>query len=115
MVDSSRKHGAFDRRYPALPKLAASTWETRPGENDQEQLDWSAFLERFFPHRRRHDHEALAAYEAYRNRLAQGSPDQTSATWQSRRVRRRSRPKLLVARVGSSLVSEGSGRCGSTD
>jgi hypothetical protein len=38
MVDSSRKHGRFDRRYPALPKLAASTWEPRAGENDEEQL-----------------------------------------------------------------------------
>jgi CspA family cold shock protein len=30
-------------------------------------LDWSAFSARFFPGRRRHDLEALKAYEAYRN------------------------------------------------
>jgi hypothetical protein len=68
MVESARKHGPFDRRYPALPKLAAPIWEPRPDENDEEQLDWSALLARFFPNRRRHDHEALAAYEAYKNR-----------------------------------------------
>jgi Bacterial protein of unknown function (DUF922) len=91
MLESSRKHGAFDGRFPAVPKLAAPTWETRHGENDQEQLDWSAFLARFFPHRRRHDHEAVAAYEAYRSRLSQRSLDQTSGMWQSRLDRRRSR------------------------
>jgi hypothetical protein len=34
-----------------------------------ERLDWSVFLARFFPNRSRHDFEALAAYEAYRNRF----------------------------------------------
>jgi hypothetical protein len=29
-------------------------------------LDWSAFVERFFPGRRRHDLEALTAYAAHR-------------------------------------------------
>jgi hypothetical protein len=38
MVESSRKHGLFERRYPALAKLAASSWEPRAGENDEEQL-----------------------------------------------------------------------------
>lgn len=30
-------------------------------------LDWYAFLSRYFPGRRRHDLEALKAYEAYRS------------------------------------------------
>ena len=90
MIESSRKHGPFDPRYPVLPKLAAPVWEPRPDENEQERLDWSAFLARFFPNHRRHDLETLTAYEAYRNRLGQRSPDQTSATWPSRVDRRRS-------------------------
>jgi hypothetical protein len=30
-------------------------------------LEWYAFLSRCFPYRRRHDHQALKAYEAYRS------------------------------------------------
>jgi hypothetical protein len=30
-------------------------------------LDWRSFSARYFPRRRRHDSEPLAAYEAYRN------------------------------------------------
>jgi hypothetical protein len=73
MVESSRRHGPFDVRYPLRPKLAAITWELQPGEDRLERLDWSAFLARFFPNRRRHDLEALAAYESYRNALGQAS------------------------------------------
>lgn len=36
-------------------------------------LDWSAFSARFFRGRRRHDLEALKAYEAYRNRSETGT------------------------------------------
>jgi hypothetical protein len=31
-------------------------------------LEWYAFLSRSFPYRRRHDHQALKAYEAYRSK-----------------------------------------------
>jgi hypothetical protein len=41
-----------------------------PESVDGDQLDWSAFLGRFFPNRRRHDRAALAAYEAYKHWLA---------------------------------------------
>jgi hypothetical protein len=64
MVESSRKHGPFDRRYPVLPKLAAPASKQQPGDG-AERLDWSAFLTRFFPNLHRHDRNALAAYEAY--------------------------------------------------
>jgi len=33
----------------------------------EERLDWQAFLARFFPNSRRHDFDALAAYESYLN------------------------------------------------
>lgn len=31
-------------------------------------LEWYAFLSRYFPYPRRHDHQALKAYEAYRSK-----------------------------------------------
>ncbi len=70
-VEPSRKHGEFDGRWPVLPKLAARAWVPEH-DDDGDQLGWSAFLERFFPNRRRHDRAALAAYEAYRHWLAIG-------------------------------------------
>jgi hypothetical protein len=73
MIESSRKHGQFDGRYPVVPKLAVQTWAPEPEDNNADQLDWSAFLTRLFPNRRRHDLVALAAYQAYKDSLAQGS------------------------------------------
>ena len=73
MVEPARRHGPFDSRYPARPKLAATAWELQPDEVGLGRLDWSAFLARFFPNRRRHDFEALAAYASYRNALEQAS------------------------------------------
>ena len=40
-----------------------------------ERLDWSAFLARFFPGRRRHDFVAIAAYTAYTNEFASHAPE----------------------------------------
>jgi hypothetical protein len=65
------------------PRLAAPSWELQPDRDGTERLDWSAFLTRFFPNSRRHDFEALAAYEAYRNKLEHGPSNQRSATQQS--------------------------------
>ena len=58
---------------PILPKLAAQTAAPERDDNEADELDWSAFLTRFFPNRRRHDLAALTAYAAYRHSLAQGS------------------------------------------
>jgi hypothetical protein len=33
------------------------------------RLDWKVFSARFYPDRRRHDLEAIVAYDAYRNRV----------------------------------------------
>jgi hypothetical protein len=65
MVESSRRHGHFDGRYPVLPKLVERTWVPESADAEGDQLDWSAFLGRYFPNRRRHDRAALAAYQAY--------------------------------------------------
>jgi hypothetical protein len=69
MVQSSRRHGHFDGRYPVLPKLVERTWVPESPDAEGDQLDWSAFLLRFFPNRRRHDRAALAAYQAYKHWL----------------------------------------------
>jgi hypothetical protein len=70
MVESSRRHGHVDGRYPVLPKLVERTWAPESADTEGDQLDWTAFLRRFFPNRRRHDRAALAAYQAYMHRLA---------------------------------------------
>jgi len=69
-IEHSRKHGPFDRRYPPIRHKPAPASLWRLGE---ERLDWQGFLARFFPDRRRHDLDALAAYESYRND-AEGHP-----------------------------------------
>ena len=80
MVESARKHGPIDDRDPVRLKLPAPSWELRPDGDGGERLEWSEFLARFFPNRRRHDFAALAAYEAYRNTLEQGTPQQRPTT-----------------------------------
>ena len=69
MVESSRRHGHFDGRYPALPKLVERRWVPESADAEGGQLDWSAFHRRFFPNRRRHDRAVLAAYQAYKHWL----------------------------------------------
>jgi len=101
MVESARKHGPFDERYPARQKLPAPRCDLRLGGEGGETLEWSAFLARFFPNRRRHDFAALAAYEAYRNRLEQRTALQRTTTHRGLRRRRdgasRSRPAAAAA------------------
>jgi hypothetical protein len=98
MLDVGRKHGPFDLRYPVRRKLATSVWELQPQRDRPERLEWSVFVARFFPNRRRHDSEALAAYEAYRNALDRAaslerSPTGRPALARGTRVRRADRPK----------------------
>lgn len=96
MVESARKHGPFDERYPVRRKLPAPRWDLRLDGEGEERLEWSAFLARFFPNRRRHDFAALAAYEAYRNTLEQRTAQQRTTTHRTLPSRRdggsRSRP-----------------------
>ena len=80
MVEPGRRHGPFDFRYPARPKLAASGRELRRDRDGPGRLEWSGFLTRFFPNRRRHDFAALAAFEDYRNTLERAASPQRSAT-----------------------------------
>jgi hypothetical protein len=83
MFESARKHGPFDERYPARQKLPAPSWDLRLTGDGGDRLEWSAFLARFFPNRRRHDFEALAAYKAYRSALEPGTAQQRPTTHQA--------------------------------
>jgi hypothetical protein len=103
MLDIGRKHGPFDFRYPVRRKLADYVWELQPQRDRPERLEWSVFVARFFPNRRRHDSEALAAYEAYRNALDRAASPERSPTGQpalarGTRVRRADRPRLRPRR-----------------
>ena len=74
MIEASRRHGFFDPRFSGKGSCSehASTngqiWIDRLPDG----LDWVAFSSRLLAGRRRHDLEALKAYEAYRNRLGEG-------------------------------------------
>ena len=54
--------------------LEDERWEDEGGRVSDEvpdsepTLDWQGFHKRFFPDRRRHDLEAVLAYDAYRRR-----------------------------------------------
>jgi hypothetical protein len=70
-VEASRKHGPFDTRWSSAPFApiessdAVSSAPLLRAEEAAEALDWEVFSNRYFPGRRRHDIEALAAYATY--------------------------------------------------
>ena len=70
MVESGRKHGPFDFRYPAAQKSATSVWGGPRHGDAGDVLGWYVFSGRFVPNPQRHDFEALGRYEAYRNATA---------------------------------------------
>jgi hypothetical protein len=69
MTVGSSPRSRSDRPARQAEHEGARSSTGKPGrENDPPAgLDWSAFLRRYFPGRRRHDLEALKAYEAYRS------------------------------------------------
>jgi hypothetical protein len=64
---STRSSWTLDR-VQLEPDLEADGCEQPPSG-----LEWYAFLSRYFPGRRRHDLEALKAYEPYRSAVAGNS------------------------------------------
>ena len=82
MIESPRRHGHYDPRYPASvfalvghhaedSLLSVAVWENEGGttrlvEKPSEPMEWSAFSRSRFPRSRRHDLSALAAYGRYR-------------------------------------------------
>lgn len=102
MIENSRRHGPFDRRWrhrDAMSVPPGSRRVTAAGEEDG--LDWRTFSTRLFPDRRRHDLEVLEAFMAFRN-SPHGSLENTRQTFShsqslpapagSRSVRARPRP-----------------------
>ena len=79
MIASGRRHGAFDTRYPTRRKTAARAWELQRDWDRRGRLEWSVFVASSFPNRRRHDFQALAAYEAYGNALDRALPPRRSS------------------------------------
>jgi hypothetical protein len=82
MIESPRRHGHYDPRYPASvfalvddhpedSPLSIAVWENEGGttglaEKPSEPMEWSAFSRSRFPDSKRHDLLALAAYGRYR-------------------------------------------------
>src|SRR5579859_1563189 len=81
MRDPSRKHGHYDRRWPAwsghsaatTPNGALDAWEGEGGSTQLEQeavaegLNWVKFCETFYPGRSRHSFPAISAWSRYRD------------------------------------------------
>lgn len=59
-------------RAPHVVPVARPTADAAPAG---QRLDWQSFLALYFPDRRRHDFEALAAYGAYRSSGDPGDED----------------------------------------
>jgi len=109
MVESGRKHGPFDFRYPVRRRIASPLWELQRDRDWPARLEWSVFLARFFPNRRRHDFEALAAYEAYRNAVDRAASPQPPRGARGREAERRvvssrSRGKRVLAASGAAAA-----------
>jgi hypothetical protein len=80
MIESPRKQGHFDPRYGSFdaPELAQ---DHMSGGESPAGLGWYAFLACYFPGRRRHDLEALEAYEAHRSSVVGTAND--APTWRT--------------------------------
>jgi hypothetical protein len=69
-VEASRRHGPFDSRWAKRPLRSAAdrlTIALTGLEEVPDGLDWDAFSTRHFPGRRRHDLDAISAYDAYQH------------------------------------------------
>ena len=69
-VEASRTHGPFDPRWPKRPvRIDGDRLTTALSglEDVREGLDWDAFSTCYFPGRRRHDLEAICAYQEYQH------------------------------------------------
>ena len=68
-MEASRKHGAFDTRWPCArteSRELAPTASPLRAEEAAEALDWDGFSGRYFNERSRHNGEARTAYAAYK-------------------------------------------------
>jgi hypothetical protein len=86
------KHGPFDRRYGLIRVKPVPASLRRPGAAE---LDWYRFRDLFFPKSRRHDSDALAAYESYRDN---GPALTTAANTQARQDNAEEPPPCALPR-----------------
>jgi hypothetical protein len=106
MTESSRRHGYWDGRWnlqgrstttvvngrPNSGSATLQRWEDDGGRYSVDgqaaaALDWTEFIGRYFPRRRRHDFEVLTAYDAYRLERLSGRPGPPSRHHGPKRVR----------------------------
>ena len=66
MTEHSRRHGAFDPRYPVPIGHPPAIPSTEPAVSEGERLGWLDFVATYYPGSHRHDLAALGAYETYR-------------------------------------------------
>jgi hypothetical protein len=113
------------QRHAPLPAVAADNgpsihrWENEGGsysktdeldlegdgcEKPPAALEWYAFLSRYFPDRRRHDLEALKAYEAYRSAAAAPCSSHRSRTAPRRGRARSSEASRTLAGTSFTVV-----------
>lgn len=91
-------------------KVATPVWELQRDRDGSARLEWSVFLARFFPTRRRHDFEALAAFEGYRNALDRAASPPCSPTRRPAFARRREAGRGVISaspRAKRVLVASG--------
>jgi hypothetical protein len=66
MIESSRRHGHFDpRRHSNGSRPSGALIPAEVDGDAPAGLEWYAFSSRYFAGHRRHDLEAIKAYEAY--------------------------------------------------
>jgi hypothetical protein len=88
MIAASRKHGAFDLRWPGNNRVQHRV-AVESGSPSDDALDWRAFRERHAETHRRHDLAALCAYATYRREHsdrsdhASVSPQPAEGDWES--------------------------------
>ena len=72
MVEPARRHGHFDPRFDvaAAPARTSGDLGVPAAPRPSSGLEWYGFTASMFPESRRHDGEALKAYEAYADERA---------------------------------------------
>jgi cold shock CspA family protein len=123
--EPARRHGAFDPRFPQREPRAAALPPRTSVRNGNGGSGWYAFAARCFPDRRRHDLEALKAFESYGDGSSRGqittepadAPRRGPSTETGSPLRNRARSGKRVRRgerVATAAVSDWEGEGGAT-
>jgi len=74
-IVAERERLAWNLPRPMAPHVAPVAVPTADAAPARQRLDWQSYLALYFPGRRRHDFEALAAYGEYRSTGEPGDED----------------------------------------